>query len=92
MGSALYAALERALAAQGILNLCALVAYPPREDEHLTLDSVRFHERYGYALAGHLHQCGYKFGRWYDMAYMEKARGEHTGSPVPVRPFRAEDL
>ena len=33
---------------------------------------VRFHERMGYVLNGVFHHCGYKFGRWYDMCWMEK--------------------
>ena len=31
----------------------------------------------GYAPAGHLHKCGYKFGRWYDLIWMEKIIGPH---------------
>ena len=26
---------------------------------------------------GALHQCGYKFGRWYNMAWLEKHIGDH---------------
>lgn len=92
VGRALYEALERALSAQGVENLYAEVAYPPEEDEHLTLDSVRFHERMGYTLVGRFHRCGYKFGRWYDMAWMEKHLGAHSALPAPVHPFRQEDL
>ena len=29
--------------------------------------------------------CGYKFGRWYDMVWMEKLIGEHGANPK--RPF-----
>ena len=69
----------------GILNLYACIAVPEAEDETLTLDSVRFHARMGYVEAGHYHWCGYKFGRWYDMVWMEKMIGEHRPDQPPVR-------
>ena len=46
-------------------------------DPYLTLDSVRFHEHMGYQKVAHFHQCGKKFGKWYDMIWMEKIIGEH---------------
>ncbi len=88
VGRRLYEALEAALSAQGVLNLNACIAYPPAEDDpYLTLDSVIFHERMGYRLAGRFHQCASKFGRWYDMVWMEKSIGDHLPDPAPVRPF-----
>ncbi|MBR0237129.1 MAG: N-acetyltransferase [Thermoguttaceae bacterium] len=77
IGRALYERLESALKQQGILNLNACIAYPDPEDEYLTLDSVRFHERLGYVIVAHFHKCGWKFNRWYDMVWMEKMIGEH---------------
>ncbi|MBQ7221279.1 MAG: GNAT family N-acetyltransferase [Synergistaceae bacterium] len=77
LGRSLYAELESRLKAQGILNLYACIAYPETEDEYLTRDSVKFHERMGFRLAGHFHDCGYKFGRWYSMVWMEKIIGVH---------------
>ena len=70
-------ALENALKAQGILNLNAAIAWVEPEDEYLTHDSVRFHERLGYTKVAHFHQCGRKFGRWYDIIWMEKIIGNH---------------
>ncbi|MCI8405655.1 MAG: hypothetical protein HFE43_01380 [Oscillospiraceae bacterium] len=35
---------------------------------------------------GALHQCGYKFGRWYGIAWMEKHISPH---PCPPPAFRA---
>ena len=87
VGRTLYAALERCLAAQGVLNLNACVACPEREDEYLTRDSVDFHRRMGYRLAGEFRQCGCKFGRWYNMVWMEKHIGLHPADPPPVKPF-----
>lgn len=86
-GSALYAALEACLRAQGILNLNACIAYPPQEDEYLTRGSVAFHEKLGYRTVGRFSRCGYKFSRWYDMVWMEKLIGEHLALQPPVKPF-----
>lgn len=88
VGRALYDALEKALKAQGILNLNACVAYTETQDPYLTNDSVRFHERLGYHMTGKFHQCGYKFNRWYNMVWLEKHIGEHITSQPPVKPFR----
>ena len=35
----------------------------------------------GYRLCGTFRQCGYKFGRWYDMIWMEKHLGPHGENP-----------
>lgn len=87
IGRRLYEVLEGCLAAQGILNVNACIACPEREDEYLTRDSVDFHRRLGWRLAGEFRQCGCKFGRWYNMVWMEKHIGEHREDPPPVRPF-----
>jgi L-amino acid N-acyltransferase len=34
--------------------------------------SIRLHERAGFTHAGMLHEVGYKFGRWLDLALMER--------------------
>ena len=46
-------------------------------DEYLDYNSAQFHEHLGYRTVGTFHQCGYKFGRWYSMIWMEKMIGEH---------------
>ena len=71
-GRALYEALEDALKKQGILNLYACIGDPIVEDEYLTRDSEKFHQHMGYTKVGEFHKCGYKFGRWYNMIWMEK--------------------
>ena len=78
IGRLLYGELERILKCQNIVNLNACIAYPVEEDEHLTKDSVHFHEKLGYRMVGEFRQCGYKFHRWYNMVWMEKHIGEHT--------------
>lgn len=72
IGRQLYGTLETALAAQGVTNLYASIAYTEQEDEYLTQDSVRFHERVGYRLVGTFRRCAIKFGRHYDLVWMEK--------------------
>lgn len=87
VGGRLYTALEEISRAQHILNLNACIAYADTEDEYLTQDSVKFHSHLGYSMVGKFHQCGYKFGRWYDMVWMEKILGEHPADPEPVIAF-----
>lgn len=77
LGRKLYEALEEALKAQGILNLYACIGYPDAPDEYLDYNSEQFHSHMGYQTVGTFHQCGYKFGRWYSMIWMEKMIGEH---------------
>lgn len=87
VGRMLYEVLERVSQAQNILNLNACIGYPEIEDEHLTLNSVQFHGHMGYRMVGTFHNCGYKFGTWYHMVWMEKMIGEHSPTPRPVIPF-----
>ena len=91
IGRLLYEALERQLKGQNILNLYACIAYPENEDEYLTRDSVRFHQRLGFDLIGEFHKCGFKFNRWYNMVWMEKHIGEHTAMPETVEKFGGYD-
>lgn len=85
LGRILYAELERRLAEMGILNLYACIGWPEEEDEYLTRNSADFHAHLGFTLAGTFKQCGYKFGRWYDMIWMEKCIGEHLPDQPPLR-------
>ena len=77
-GRVLYEKLEAALKEQGILNLYACIGDPVEEDEYLTRNSEQFHQHMGYTKVGTFHKCGYKFGRWYNMIWMEKIIGEHV--------------
>ena len=69
----------------GVRNANACIAYAETEDEYLTNKSMRFHERMGYTLVGRFHRCACKFGRWYDMIWMEKMLGAHESAPEPPR-------
>lgn len=87
LGRRLYTAIEQVSRAQNILNLNACIAYPESEDGYLTKNSVQFHRHMGYTLVGEFHQCGYKFGNWYNMVWMEKHLGAHCHDPLPVAAF-----
>lgn len=87
VGKKLYTALEAVSKAQNILNMNACIGYPETEDEHLTKNSVQFHAHMGYRMVGQFYKCGYKFGTWYHMVWMEKIIGRHTADPAPVIPF-----
>ena len=88
LGRRIYAALEDALGKMGVLNLYACIAVPHGEDdEYLTGNSMQFHAHMGYALCGTFSLCGYKFGRWYDMVWMEKMIGAHGENQPPVVPY-----
>lgn len=88
IGRALYEALERISRAQNIQNLCACIGVPDGpDDETLTHNSIDFHAHMGYRLVGTFERCGYKFGRWYNMAWMEKHIGEHPAHAEAIIPF-----
>lgn len=72
VGSALLAALEEGLVSRGVRSICACITYVQVADPYLTNASMRFHERKGYRLVAHFHRSGFKFGRWYDVIWMEK--------------------
>ncbi len=75
-GRALYEALEKELLSRGICNLYACIGDPVTEDEYLTKNSEEFHRHMGYTKVGDFHRCGFKFGRLYNMIWMEKIIGE----------------
>lgn len=72
VGGALLTALEESLVRQGVRSICACITYVQVADPYLTNASMLFHERMGYRLVAHFHRSGFKFGRWYDMIWMEK--------------------
>lgn len=86
LGRLLYSSLEKSLAEMGILNMNACITVPITDDDpYGTKDSMLFHEKMGFSLAGRFHKCGYKFNRWYDMIWMEKFIASHKGEIKPVR-------
>ena len=87
IGGRLYKALEEILKEMHILNMNACISWPKAEDEYLTKNSVQFHEHIGFHLAWEFHDSGYKFGRWYNVVWMEKMIGDHPENPKPVRTY-----
>ncbi len=77
-GRALYEAMEERLKALGYLNLYACIGDPVREDEYLTRNSEEFHAHMGFKRVGKFTECGYKFGRFYNMIWMEKLIGDRS--------------
>ena len=92
VGRILYEALEKEMKQRGFLNLYACIAYPEVEDEYLTKNSARFHEHLGYEIVGEFHKCGYKFGRWYNMIWMEKIIGDHCKVPGVIKQEEYNEL
>lgn len=81
IGRALVEAVEDACRARGNANLLACVAAAPEPgDPYLTGASLRFHERLGFAPCARLHACARKFGRWYDIVFLEKRLDGHPAS------------
>ena len=89
VGGKLMARLEQELKRMGIRNLYACIAVPEKEaDETLDWNSQQFHTHLGFRLVGEFRRCGYKFGRFYDMVWMEKLIGQGEASTVsPIVPF-----
>lgn len=87
LGRRIYQALEDALKGMGILNLYACIGCTDSPDQYLTNNSAQFHAHLGFTEVGRFKKCGYKFGRWYDMIWMEKAVGEHRDRPGPIVPY-----
>ena len=87
IGKKLYQKLEEILRKQNIINVDACITDPEVEDEYVTKNSVAYHKHLGYHLVGKFYKSGYKFGRWYDMVWMEKYLGEHKEPPKAVIPF-----
>ncbi|MBO6258638.1 MAG: GNAT family N-acetyltransferase [Succinivibrio sp.] len=80
IGKSLYTTLFNALKAMGILNIYACIGVPCKDaDEYLDFNSQQFHSHLGFKTVGTFNRCGFKFGRWYSMIWMEKLIGEHTG-------------
>lgn len=90
MGRKIYEALEVKLRDMGILNLYACIAYPNCADEFLNTNSADFHAHLGFEKVGEFHNCGYKFGNWYDMIWMEKIIGEHEKDQPGIKRYKAE--
>lgn len=64
-GSELYRVLLDALTEAGVHRAYSLITTPNPA-------SVRLHEKFGYQLAGRMHECGWKFERWWNVHWYER--------------------
>lgn len=87
IGKKLYNIIEKISVKQNIFNLNACIAVPETDDEFLNRNSISFHEHMGYRFVGEFYKCGYKFGRWYNMAWLEKIIMNHVQNPEPFKAF-----
>lgn len=71
-GEVLYKELEKRLKFVGITNVYACITHASAPDEYVNDSSIRFHERMGFENVGKFSNCGNKFGRWYDVVWLEK--------------------
>jgi phosphinothricin acetyltransferase len=65
-GASLYERLFASLADEDVHRAYALIALPNEP-------SLKLHRGFGFAPAAHLHEVGRKFGRYWDVVYLEKA-------------------
>lgn len=69
----------------------ACIAHCDPADEYVPATSRLFHERLGFKLVGKFNKCAHKFGRWYDMIWMERILGDHIADPQPFLPLPQVD-
>ena len=86
IGTALYAALEEILRTQGYQVLYALVTQE-------NAASLRFHEKLGFRQMVLFPDCGFKFGRWLGLIWLEKRLKSveiPTSAPTPWPTIRKD--
>ena len=88
IGRALYAELEKYLVRQNIFQVYACITGTDRpDDEYVNDSSEKFHSKMGFRLTGRHDNCGYKFGKWFNMFWMEKILAERPEHPDDFIPF-----
>lgn len=83
IGRKLYAALEQLLKEQGYRKVYAIIT-------EANEDSIVFHRAVGYRHTARMPDCGYKFGKWYGIVWMEKDL--NTWDVPPRSPLPPEQL
>ena len=78
----LYMALEKLLKIQGYQVLYALITAE-------NVPSIRFHQKCGYSLRGDFPDCGFKFGRWLGLFWLEKRLNSVESPSNPPIPWPA---
>lgn len=87
VGRKLYAALEEVMWRQGYRVIYSLIT---TENQ----GSLGFHEKLGYRICAEFPKCGFKFGRWLGIIWMEKRANiveMPTQTPVPWRAIVEND-
>ena len=88
LGRMLYTELAKCLSKQNVFVMYGAIAATSRnDDEHLTDASIKFHEKMGFKLTAKHENCGIKFGKWYDIVWMEKRLSEPVENPPAFIPF-----
>ena len=87
IGRELYRKLEMILLKQNVFTLYACITIAPEGDPYLSNDSEKFHFRIGYRTKGTYQNCGYKFGRWYSVIWMEKQLAPKPDVPDEFIPY-----
>lgn len=88
IGRKLYRELEKMLVKQNVYMVHACIASPDGEDEYLTDDSEKFHAKMGFEIVGRHTKCGYKFGKWYSVIWMDKETCEKPEKASAFIPFK----
>ena len=83
IGKKLYTALEALLQKQGYKKVYAIITEANEA-------SVAFHRAVGYRQVATLPDCGYKFGKWYGIVWMEKELNTWENPPKRPLPYNAE--
>lgn len=87
VGKRLYSAVEKISLEQNIFTLEACIGTVDCEDDRLTNNSADFHSHMGYSFVGEFKKSGFKFGKWYNMAWYEKVLKEQPKNPGEFVPF-----
>lgn len=83
IGRKLYACLFEILKKQGFYTVVAGITLPNEK-------SVGIHKAMGFEEVGVYRRIGYKFGKWRDVIYMQKALREYDAVPAPIK--RVDEL
>jgi phosphinothricin acetyltransferase len=85
VGNALMTALLERCAAFGFRQMIAVIG------DSANAASLALHSRHGFYVIGALSSVGYKFGRWSDAVYMQRALGEGDTTMPPKKPGRGKN-
>lgn len=87
IGKVLYEELEKYLKKQNIITMIACITELEVANNYITKKSMEFHQHMGYKKAGKIRKAGYKFGTWYNLAFVQKQIGKYIQDPPEVISF-----